>query len=92
MDLKALLQELAEHEINEVQVEAGAKLCGELLRLGLVDEVLIYQAPVLLGGGALSPFASPRLDKMSDRVHLQWIESKRIGNDLRLRMKPAPRN
>jgi diaminohydroxyphosphoribosylaminopyrimidine deaminase/5-amino-6-(5-phosphoribosylamino)uracil reductase len=92
VDLKALLQELAEREINEVQVEAGAKLCGELLSLGLVDEVLIYQAPVLLGGGAVSPFASPRLDKMSDRVQLQWIESKRIGNDLRLRMKPLPRN
>jgi diaminohydroxyphosphoribosylaminopyrimidine deaminase/5-amino-6-(5-phosphoribosylamino)uracil reductase len=91
VDLKALLQELAEREINEVQVEAGAKLCGELLRLGLVDEVLIYQAPVLLGGGAVSPFAAPVLDKMDDRVHLQWIESRRIGDDLRLRMKPAGR-
>jgi diaminohydroxyphosphoribosylaminopyrimidine deaminase/5-amino-6-(5-phosphoribosylamino)uracil reductase len=92
VDVRALMQELAEREINEVQVEAGAKLCGELLRLHLVDEVLIYQAPVLLGGGAVSPFAFPRLENMNDRVQLQWIESRRVGNDLRLRMKPAPPN
>ncbi len=89
VDLLALLRELAAREINEVQVEAGATLCGELLRLRLVDEILIYQAPVLLGGGALSPFASPRLDKMDDRVHLEWIESQHIGQDMRLRLKPV---
>jgi len=89
VDLNVLLQELARLEINEVQVEAGAIICGELLRLKLVDELLIYQAPVLLGGGALSPFASPQLDKMDDRVHLEWKGSQRIGQDLRLRLKPV---
>lgn len=89
VDLLALLRELAVREINEVQVEAGATLCGELLRLRLFDELLIYQAPVLLGGGAVSPFASPRLDKMDDRVHLEWIESQPIGQDMRLRLKPV---
>jgi len=76
-------------EINEVQVEAGATLCGALLQQGLVDELLIYQSPVLLGGGAVSPFAAPRLDKMVDRVHLEWIDSRRVGKDLRLRLKPV---
>lgn len=89
VDLQALLHELAVREINEVQVEAGAVLCGSLLELQLVDELLIYQAPVLLGGGALSPFASPRLDKMDNRVHLEWIGSQRIGQDIRLHFKPA---
>lgn len=89
VDLEALLLELGTREINEVQVEAGATLCGALLQLGLVDEVLIYQAPVLLGGGAVSPFASPRLDNMDDRVHLEWIDSRRIGQDMRLRLKPV---
>ena len=89
VDLTNLMQELASREINEVQVEAGPILCGALLQQGLIDEILIYQAPLLLGGGALSPFAAPRLDKMDDRVHLEWIDSRRIGKDIRLRMKPV---
>jgi diaminohydroxyphosphoribosylaminopyrimidine deaminase/5-amino-6-(5-phosphoribosylamino)uracil reductase len=89
VDLTALMQELAKREINEVQVEAGPALCGALLEEGLIDEILIYQAPIILGGGAVSPFAAPRLDKMDDRVHLQWIDSRRIGKDMRLRIKPV---
>lgn len=89
VDLEQLLQELGLRGINEVQVEAGATLCGALIQQELVDEVLIYQAPVLLGGGAVSPFATPRLDNMDDRVHLKWIDSRRIGNDQRLRLKPV---
>jgi diaminohydroxyphosphoribosylaminopyrimidine deaminase/5-amino-6-(5-phosphoribosylamino)uracil reductase len=89
VDLQALLLELGARDINEVQVEAGATLCGALVQQGLVDEVLIYQAPVLLGGGAVSPFAVPRLDNMDDRVHLEWIDSRRIGKDMRLRLKPV---
>jgi diaminohydroxyphosphoribosylaminopyrimidine deaminase/5-amino-6-(5-phosphoribosylamino)uracil reductase len=88
VDLWQLLLELGRREINEVQVEAGATFCGALLQQGLVDEVLIYQAPILLGGGAISPFATPRLDKMHDRVHLKWMDTRRIGNDLRLRLRP----
>ncbi len=89
VEVEALLQELGRRGINEVQVEAGAIFCGALLQQRLVDEVLIYQAPVLLGGGCVSPFATPRLDNMDDRVHLKWMDSRRIGNDLRLRLKPA---
>jgi diaminohydroxyphosphoribosylaminopyrimidine deaminase/5-amino-6-(5-phosphoribosylamino)uracil reductase len=91
VDLLALLAELAQREINEVQVEAGGKLCGALLQQDLVDEVLIYQAPILLGGGAISPFAAPHLDNMDDRVHLKWVDSRRIGRDLRLRFKTVSR-
>lgn len=89
VDLKAVLHELAARGINEVQVEAGATLCGSLIQQGLVDELLIYQAPLILGGGAVSPFASPRLDNMDDRVHLEWVDSRYIGKDLRLRLKPV---
>jgi diaminohydroxyphosphoribosylaminopyrimidine deaminase/5-amino-6-(5-phosphoribosylamino)uracil reductase len=89
VDMKAVLHELAKREINEVQVEAGATLCGTLIEQGLVDELLIYQAPVILGGAAMSPFALPLLDNMEDRVHLEWVDSRRVGNDLRLRLKPV---
>ena len=89
VDLNALLRGLGSRGLNEVQVEAGATLCGALLQLRLVDEVLIYQAPVVLGGGALSPFAAPRLDNMDDRVHLEWVDARRIGSDMRMRLKPV---
>ena len=89
VDMKALLAELGKRGFNEVQVEAGATLCGTLIQQGLVDELLIYQAPVILGGGAVSPFAAPRLDNMQDRVHLEWVDTRRIGRDLRLRFKPV---
>jgi len=88
VDMTALLAELGKRAFNEVQLEAGATLCGTLIQQGLVDELLIYQAPIILGGGAVSPFAAPRLDKMDDRVHLKWVDSRRIGKDLRLRLKP----
>lgn len=88
VDLKVLLAELAQRGFNEIQVEAGATLCGALLDQGLIDELLIYQAPVILGGGAISPFVSPRLDNMVNRVHLEWVDSRRTGKDLRLRLKP----
>lgn len=89
VDMKAVLSELGARGCNEVQVEAGATLCGTLLQQGLVDEVLIYQAPIIMGGGAVSPFAAPHLDKMEDRVHLEWVDSRRIGKDLRFRLKPV---
>jgi diaminohydroxyphosphoribosylaminopyrimidine deaminase/5-amino-6-(5-phosphoribosylamino)uracil reductase len=89
VDMRAVLRELGEREFNEVQLEAGATLCGTLIQQELVDELLIYQAPVILGGGAVSPFAAPRLDNMDDRVHLEWMDSRRIGKDLRLRLKPV---
>lgn len=88
VNLKALLKLLAARGINEVQVEAGAVIGGSLLTQNLIDELLIYQAPILLGGGAVSPFAAPRLDNMAHRVHLKWLDSRRVGNDLRLRLRP----
>ena len=88
VDLKALLKLLAARGINEVQVEAGAMIGGSLLSQNLIDELLIYQAPILLGGGAISPFAAPRLDNMAHRVHLSWLDTRRVGNDLRLRLRP----
>jgi len=89
VDLDALLRALGRREINEVQVEAGATLCGALLEARLVDELLIYQAPLLMGGNAPSSFAAPRLDKMQDCIHLECLDVRTVGADLRLRLKPV---
>ncbi len=91
-DLVSLLSRLAEMELNEIQVEAGACLCGALLKEALVDELLIYQAPQLLGEGGPGPFAFGPLESMDERTHLKLLETRRLGNDWRFRLKPKYRN
>lgn len=88
LDLATVLQVLAARGINEVQVEAGATLAGALLRAGLVDEVLLYVAPVLLGAEARPLFDGLRIDEMAQRLRLQTVETRRFGDDLRLLLRP----
>lgn len=87
VDLHHLLRSLGEMEINEVQVEAGARLCGALLEEHLVDEILIYQAPVLLGDGGPGPFALGPLESMAERTHLTVLETIHFGDNLRMRLQ-----
>jgi diaminohydroxyphosphoribosylaminopyrimidine deaminase/5-amino-6-(5-phosphoribosylamino)uracil reductase len=84
VDLPALLAELGQRGINEVMVEAGTKLNGSLLREGCVDELLIYQAPVLLGDTARGMFNLPELADLSGKLELTIIERRAIGPDMRL--------
>lgn len=86
--LLRLMEELSVREINEVQVEAGATLAGALLEQQLVDEILLYQAPVLLGATALESFRFGPLGMMEQRVNLQCLETRHLGPDLRFRLKP----
>ena len=89
-DLEAVLRLLADRGINEVQLEAGATLAGAFLDAGLVDEVLLYVAPVLLGPGARPLFDGLHIDAMAQRLHLQRVDSAVVGEDLRLLLRPAP--
>jgi len=91
LDLQLLLTSLGAMEINEVQVEAGARLCGALLEAGLVDEWLVYQAPVLLGEGGPGPFAFGPLESMEQRTHLRVLETVRFNDDLRIRLQTTVR-
>ncbi|MEI7532600.1 MAG: bifunctional diaminohydroxyphosphoribosylaminopyrimidine deaminase/5-amino-6-(5-phosphoribosylamino)uracil reductase RibD [Betaproteobacteria bacterium] len=85
VDLSALLKHLAtSYEINEIHVEAGFKLNGSLIREDLVDELLIYQAPTLLGTGAGISNLGP-LHSLGDRFDWQLVEHTSLGEDLRLR-------
>ncbi|HEY1325535.1 MAG TPA: bifunctional diaminohydroxyphosphoribosylaminopyrimidine deaminase/5-amino-6-(5-phosphoribosylamino)uracil reductase RibD [Casimicrobiaceae bacterium] len=85
VDLHALMRELARREINEVHVEAGAKLNGALLDAGLLDEVLLYVAPGIIGDRARGAFerAAP-LARLADRTALAWESIERVGEDLRI--------
>lgn len=91
VDLPALLKALADRAVNEVQVEAGATLSGALLEQGLVDELLVYQAPIVLGSGSREAFAMSPLAEMQDRICLRKLESVTLGDDLRMRFRPEAR-
>jgi len=87
VELTALMRELARREINEVHVEAGYKLNGSLLHAGLVDELLVYLAPCMLGDGARGMFNLPELADLGDRRLVQFTEVQTLGCDLRLRAR-----
>ena len=87
VDLQKLMLTLADFEINELQVEAGSVLSGALLQAKLVDEILLYQVPVLLSEGGPGLFALGVLESMQERTQLDVIESRQFGEDLRLRLR-----
>ncbi len=88
LDLRAALELLAARGVNEVQVEAGATLAGAFLAAGLVDELLLYVAPVLLGDRARPLFDGLRIDEMTQRLQLDIVETRRIGQDVRVLLQP----
>jgi diaminohydroxyphosphoribosylaminopyrimidine deaminase/5-amino-6-(5-phosphoribosylamino)uracil reductase len=89
LDLAAVLARLGELEENEVLVEAGPTLTGALVREGLVDELLLYVAPKLLGPQGRPLFDLPLLDDLQQARSFTILESKQVGPDLRLRMRPV---
>ena len=88
VDLPALLRDLGQRGINELHVEAGHQLNGSLLKAGLVDELLVYLAPTLLGPGAglaaLGPFTA-----MAQALAWRFVDMAPIGPDVRLRLQRA---
>lgn len=84
VDLNALMQELARREVNEVLVEAGTKLNGALIKAGLIDELVIYFAPHLIGGGAPGMFNIPEIGNLGAKRKLLLREVRAVGEDLRV--------
>jgi diaminohydroxyphosphoribosylaminopyrimidine deaminase/5-amino-6-(5-phosphoribosylamino)uracil reductase len=82
-DLSALLADLATREVNELHLEAGHKLGGSFLREGLVDELLLYMAPRLLGPGAGLAHIGP-FDSLAQSLDWQFTNVRRVGPDLRI--------
>ncbi len=89
VDLPALMLELGRRQINELHVEAGAKLNASLIKEGCVDELLVYLAPALIGD-AQSMFALPALDSLDQKYQLKFHEVTQIGDDLRILARCVP--
>lgn len=83
VDLAAVLRDLGRREVNELHVEAGYKLNGSFLREGLVDELLLYLAPKLLGQGAGVSSFGP-LQRLQDGIGLNFTSADSVGDDLRI--------
>jgi diaminohydroxyphosphoribosylaminopyrimidine deaminase/5-amino-6-(5-phosphoribosylamino)uracil reductase len=84
VDLPAMMRELARRELNEIHVESGNRLNGALLRAGVVDELLIYLAPQLLGDPARGMFDLGVLTSLDQGVALAIRDIRRIGPDVRI--------
>lgn len=84
VDLAAVLDQLGELEINELHVETGATLAGALMQAGLVDELIIYMAPTLLGDAARGLFHLPGIETMDDRLPLLIKDIRAVGEDWRI--------
>ena len=87
VDLVRLLQVLAGRGVNELHVEAGHKLNGSLLREGLVDELLLYFAPTILGSGR-EMFPLPELTDLCGRHDLKIVDLRCVGSDIRILARP----
>ena len=90
VSLETLLKQLSQLQYNELLVEAGPVLSGAFLQAGLLDEIVIYMAPHILGDGARGLFQLPLLEDMQQRVALEIKELRQVGTDLRLTLKTQP--
>ena len=84
VDLAELLRELGRRGVNEVHVEAGARLNGSLLREGCVDELLVYLAPGLIGDSGRGMFSLPEFTDLEQKIALSIREVSRVGEDIRV--------
>ena len=90
IDLSGVMRALASHGVNELLIESGATLAGSALQAGLVDELIVYMAPNLMGDAARGLVRLPGLELLAERVGLQFRDVRRVGEDLRVVLGPVP--
>lgn len=88
-DLHWILADLAQREINELWIETGARLGGAFLAQGLVDELIVYLAPMLLGHTARPLAELPEMTQLNQAQRWQWQDVARVGEDVRLTLRSA---
>jgi diaminohydroxyphosphoribosylaminopyrimidine deaminase/5-amino-6-(5-phosphoribosylamino)uracil reductase len=91
LDPGAVLELLAQREINEVLLECVPTLAGAFVAAGLVDELVLYLAPHLMGDAARGLFALLGLDRMQERIELEWADVRQVGTDIRVTARPKRR-
>jgi diaminohydroxyphosphoribosylaminopyrimidine deaminase/5-amino-6-(5-phosphoribosylamino)uracil reductase len=84
VELFKLMEELARRELNEIHVEGGTKLNGSLLQAGVVDELLVYLAPNVIGDSGRGMFELPEVTELSQAKAVEICEVERVGEDLRI--------
>ena len=89
VELGELARELARRALNEIHVEAGFKLNGSLVAAGLVDELLVYFAPSVIGAGGRGMFDLPAIQRLGDAPRLRLMEMRPVGDDVRIRARFA---
>jgi diaminohydroxyphosphoribosylaminopyrimidine deaminase/5-amino-6-(5-phosphoribosylamino)uracil reductase len=87
LDLQHVLHTLAERDVNELQVEAGPMLCGALFAAGLVEELLLYVAPMLLGDKARPLLDLPAFATMAGARRLRVVDQRQVGTDQRFLLR-----
>jgi diaminohydroxyphosphoribosylaminopyrimidine deaminase/5-amino-6-(5-phosphoribosylamino)uracil reductase len=87
VDLSKLIAELAKRQCNEIMIESGAKLLGAFLQAKLIDELVLYMAPTLLGSDA-RPLAALPLTAMSEQIRFDIKDIRHVGNDIRWQLMP----
>jgi diaminohydroxyphosphoribosylaminopyrimidine deaminase/5-amino-6-(5-phosphoribosylamino)uracil reductase len=84
LDVQEVLADLAEREVNEVLVEAGPAVSGHLLSRRLVDELVIYKAPHIMGSETKPMFTTPEWTRLADRLALDIVDLRQVGKDIRI--------
>jgi diaminohydroxyphosphoribosylaminopyrimidine deaminase/5-amino-6-(5-phosphoribosylamino)uracil reductase len=87
VDVAAVLADLAAREVNDVLVEAGPAVSGHLLSRKLVDELVIYQAPHIMGSETMKVFRTPEWTALSDRLSVDIADLRRVGQDIRITVR-----
>ena len=87
VDAAAVLADLAKRQVNNVLVEAGPIVTGNLLSRRLVDELVIYQAPHIMGSETMSMFQTPGWNALSDRLTVEVADLRRVGRDIRITVR-----
>ncbi len=91
VDLAAVLDELGKEGYNEVMLETGATLSGAMLQAGLIDEMIIYMAPSIMGSEARPLLKLTGIDAMEDKIELDISDVRSFGKDIRIMAKPVLR-
>jgi diaminohydroxyphosphoribosylaminopyrimidine deaminase/5-amino-6-(5-phosphoribosylamino)uracil reductase len=84
LDLDKVMTKLGEMQLNQIWVEAGAKLAGALLQNKLIDELILYQAPKLIGSAGQNLFDMMEIEMMDNVIDLTWTDIRQVGDDVKM--------